>query len=441
MNDILSGLEQHKEFFKEFLYDFESDEHIDIPEFKMGYIPFTIERVDDKRTLLLNVDNKSYSFNDDSSKEQKYSFGRLFADHRCIDKFKALSWVKIENLETMHKSLGRKIQDINLEKQRKNMMMGCFIGLAVGDAYGTTYEFKNRSQMPKIEELPDDFVGGGPFNLNPGDWTDDTSMALCLADSIIENGWDTDDQMKKYTKWWQEGYNSVKDDCFDIGGATKRALSWYNMTEGKEFIKDKEAAGNGVLMRLAPIPMWSFDEKDCVYTLALSAYQSLMTHPSSQSIECSMLFGSVLNRIFQGERDKMKILSFDAMDENSKQMYKELFEQYECVLNNKIESIKKVEYINSGSDKISGDGYCVFTLEAAFWAFLTTDNFKDGLKKVVSLGDDTDTTGAVYGQIAGAYYGLKEIPWKEKITWYNEIYEIADKLYEINKESRKHAIL
>lgn len=314
----------------------------------------------------------------------------------------------------------------------KNRFLGCLVGLAVGDAYGTTYEFTNRKRMPA--ELPDDIIGGGPFDMKPGEWTDDTSMALCLAESIVEKGWDTDDQMKRYIRWWQEGYNSVKGECFDIGGATRSALSCYNMTGN--FVIDSQAAGNGVLMRLAPVPMYCYDPDDSVFALSHCAFQSSMTHPSSQSIECSMLMGAIINKILSGERDKMKILHFDTlMDENSKQMYKEVFEKYNCHENGRIESIKKVEYKDYPLEKLSGDGYCVYTLEAALWAFLTTDNFRAGLKKVVALGDDTDTTGAVYGQIAGAYYGINGIPWVEKIAWIEKIKKLAEDLCELHVKS------
>ena len=313
----------------------------------------------------------------------------------------------------------------------KDRFLGCLVGLAVGDAYGTTFEFRNRSRMPN--ELPDDIIGGGPFDMNPGEWTDDTSMALCLAESLTENGWAPHDQMYRYTKWWQQGYNSVKGECFDIGGATSKALGWYNMTEGKQYVQDTQAAGNGVLMRLAPIPMWSYSSEGHESVMGYCAFQSMMTHPSSQSIQCSMLFGAMTNKALSGEKDKMKILDFDSlMDENSKQMYKEFYEKYNCHENGRIESIKKVEYKDYSLEKLSGDGYCVYTLEAALWAFLTTDNFKDGLKKVVSLGDDTDTTGAVYGQLAGAYYGINNIPWVDKIAWIDKIKKLASDLYNNN---------
>lgn len=314
-----------------------------------------------------------------------------------------------------------------METGEKDRFMGCLVGLAVGDAYGTTYEFTNRKRMPAEDALPDELMGGGPFDMKIGEWTDDTSMALCLAESLVEKGWNTDDQMKRYIAWWQEGYNSVKGHCFDIGGATRSALSSYNMMGN--FVVDPQAAGNGVLMRLAPLPMWSYDKENCVDTLAHCAFQSIMTHPSSQSIECSMIMGAIINKILSGEKDKMKILNFDTLlDENSKQVYKELFEKYNCVENRRIEQIKRVEYFDKDADKISGDGYCVFTLEAALWAFLLTDDFESGLKKVVALGDDTDTTGAVYGQIAGAYYGLAQIPWVDKIAWIDKIKTLAEQL-------------
>jgi len=150
-----------------------------------------------------------------------------------------------------------------------------------------------------------------------------------------------------------------------------------------------------------------------------------------------MLMGAIIDKILSGERDKTRILKFEYLfDENGKNYYQEMYSKYGCHNNGKIEDIKEMKYSGYLSDKISGDGYCVLTLEAALWAFLNTDSYKEGLKKVVSLGDDTDTTGAVYGQIAGAYYGLNAIPWREKITWSEKIHTLAEDLYKLNKESR-----
>jgi ADP-ribosyl-[dinitrogen reductase] hydrolase len=311
----------------------------------------------------------------------------------------------------------------------KNKFLGCLIGLAVGDAYGTTYEFTWKDKMPGENELPDKIVGGGPFHMKPGEWTDDTSMALCLAESLIEKGWDPHDQMLRYINWWQHGYNSVKGYCFDIGGATRNALSNYNMV-GK-FVDAPTAAGNGVLMRLAPVPMYFHG--DLKQVLEHAAFQSFMTHPSSHSIECSMILGFVINKILSGETDKIKIVTFT---EEEKSIFDEIAKKYNCTETPRIKSLKEGTYKEFPHHLISGDGYCVLTLEAALWAFLNSEDYKSGLKKVVSLGDDTDTTGAVYGQIAGAFYGIENIPWVEEVTWIEKIKTLAEQLYEKNVEKK-----
>src|SRR5436190_917254 len=137
--------------------------------------------------------------------------------------------------------------------------IGCLIGLAVGDALGTTLEFRPKGGFDPI----DDMIGGGPFGLNPGEWTDDTSMALCLADSLLESsGFDAADQMRRYVRWWREGYRSSRPgQCFDIGNTVRAALERFERT-GTAFAgsTDPNSAGNGSLMRLAPVPMFYSDD-------------------------------------------------------------------------------------------------------------------------------------------------------------------------------------
>src|SRR5574341_1380286 len=131
---------------------------------------------------------------------------------------------------------------------------GCLLGLAVGDALGTTLEFKPPGSFDPIEDM----VGGGPFGLQPGEWTDDTSMALCLAESLIERrGFDPVDQLDRYVRWWREGHLSSNGRCFDIGTTTAAALLRFERTRelwcGAE---DPRTAGNGSIMRLAPVPLF-----------------------------------------------------------------------------------------------------------------------------------------------------------------------------------------
>src|SRR5215813_4145645 len=128
---------------------------------------------------------------------------------------------------------------------------GCLLGLAVGDAIGTTLEFRSRDAYAPLTDM----IGGGPFDLAPGEWTDDTSMALCLADSLINYGdLDETDLMQRFVRWWRNGANSANGYCFDIGFTTRAALSEFersgNPRAGSE---NPNTAGNGSLMRLAPV--------------------------------------------------------------------------------------------------------------------------------------------------------------------------------------------
>jgi len=103
--------------------------------------------------------------------------------------------------------------------EMRSRFKGCLLGLAVGDALGTTLEFK----MPGTFKPITDMIGGGPFNLKPGQWTDDTSMALCLAESLIQcKGFNPKDQMERYIKWWREGYQSSTGKCFEV----PRCFTW-----------------------------------------------------------------------------------------------------------------------------------------------------------------------------------------------------------------------
>ncbi len=132
--------------------------------------------------------------------------------------------------------------------------LGCLLGLAVGDALGAPIEFR----PPKTFEPVIDMKGGGPFNLSPGQWTDDTSLALCLAESLIEKqGFDPVDQLERYCRWFNEGYLSSNGTCFDIGTTTLNALQHF-MLSGEPYprITDERSASNGSLMRLAPVPMF-----------------------------------------------------------------------------------------------------------------------------------------------------------------------------------------
>lgn len=287
---------------------------------------------------------------------------------------------------------------------------GCLLGLATGDAVGTTVEFQRRGSFPPVTDI----VGGGPFNLKPGQWTDDTSMALCLANSLVKVGaFDAMDQMNRYCNWYKHGYLSSTGDCFDIGNTVRQALYQYK-TSGNPFSGSTHprSAGNGCLMRLAPVPMFYFPDRDRI--LHFSGESSRTTHGAVECIDASRLFGDILFRALSGA-SKTDILFGNVL---------------ETIASPSIQSIASGEYQNKLINDIRGTGYVVESLEAALWCFWTTETYEQAILAATNLGDDADTTAAICGQVAGAYYGQSGIPihWLRQLTMREEITELADQL-------------
>ena len=295
---------------------------------------------------------------------------------------------------------------------------GCLLGLAVGDALGTTLEFKSPGTFKPI----DDMIGGGPFGLKPGEWTDDTSMALCLSESLLERkGFDAEDQMKRYVRWWREGHLSVTGDCFDIGITVRGALAKFRET-GEPFSgsTDPYSAGNGSLMRLAPVPM--FFAADPANAIHLAGESSRTTHGASEAIAACRYFAGLIVGALCGETKDALLNPVYAPSPG-------VWEQ--PPLAPKIAEIAAGSFKTKEPPAIQGKGYVVPALEAALWAFNKSTSFKDGALLAVNLGDDADTTGAIYGQIAGAHYGVESIPgrWLKKLAWWSEIEDFATRIH------------
>jgi ADP-ribosyl-[dinitrogen reductase] hydrolase len=289
---------------------------------------------------------------------------------------------------------------------------GCLLGLACGDAVGTTVEFKPRGTFPSVTDM----VGGGPFGLKAGEWTDDTSMALCLATSLVTcSGFDPRDQMARYCRWRDEGYFSSNGRCFDIGNTIAGALRRYQAT-GDPFSgsADPHTAGNGSLMRLAPVPMAYMNNLEKV--AHLSGKSSCTTHGAQEAIDACRLFGVMLARALRGE-PKTAILGSG----------------YGLDLVPAIRAIAKGSYNRKTRQEIKGSGYVVHSMEAALWCFYHTESYRDAILEAANLGDDADTTAAICGQIAGAYYGVEAIPagWLSKLALREIIERLADQLYEM----------
>lgn len=248
-------------------------------------------------------------------------------------------------------------------------MKSMLIGLAIGDAFGAPFEFKRKGTYV----VSNDYETGGAHNVSKGEWTDDTSMALCLANSLIENnGYNEIDIMNKWILWFKTGYMSTRNHCFDIGGQTSYALNHFIRYKKLLTGESYNAGGNGTIMRLAPIAEY-FDSIEEVEKYSFKS--ALLTHNMKENADISELFGKILFLIKKGKTK---------------------------------EEIKEIIPKGFFDWNVSPTGYVVNTLKVALKGFFQFDSFLDGLKYVVSLGEDTDTVGAVYGSMAGAYYDIPE---------------------------------
>ncbi len=279
--------------------------------------------------------------------------------------------------------------------------IGMFLGLAIGDALGAPLEFKEAS-------LPDQFLKrfktGGAHNVSLGEWTDDTSMALAMAKSLIEKqSFDADDIMKKFCNWYLKGEYSTRGRCFDIGGTVAVALRSYSKTlNNNEYLQPYrgrtgvDTSGNGALMRMAPVIMVAKNSSDAIQ---LATQQTLLTHGSNLCVQYSIMLAEEL---YEG---------------NSLVKY----EKYKLP-------------IDISTNEVMSGGFVKETYEAAWWAFSTTNTFEDCIVKAVNRGHDADTTGAVAGMIAGRYYGYSTIPdyFKNNLMWHDELFETAKSLSQIN---------
>jgi ADP-ribosyl-[dinitrogen reductase] hydrolase len=297
--------------------------------------------------------------------------------------------------------------------QLRNRYRGALLGLACGDALGTTLEFHPPGTFDPITNI----IGGGPFSLRPGEWTDDTSMALCLGESLTEcGGFEAVDQMQRYLRWWQHGYLSVKGYCFDVGITVSAALGRYQCT-GHQFAGStaKYSAGNGSLMRLAPVVLAYRSDAAVHY----AGQSSRTTHGAPAAIDACKLYAAMILAALNGA-SKEAILSPDL---------------YQDALVPEIREVSNGSYKSKNPPAIAGTGYVVKSLEAALWAFYRSSSFEEGALLAANLGNDADTSAAIYGQLGGAFHGADGIPagWLAKLAMGEFITEMADQLLALSE--------
>ena len=277
-------------------------------------------------------------------------------------------------------------------------LKGSFIGLFVGDAVGTTLEFKELGDQPRITDM----IGGGVFRLNPGEWTDDGAMALCVAKSIIDKGdIDKKDIIRLFARWYLYGENSSNGRCFDIGGTCNRYINEFINSKGVYSDAGDHVweAGNGSIMRLSPAVIPWHDDPDKAIQSAVD--QSLTTHGNTEVLKYCKDLANTLLQCYRGE--------------------------YPAV---------NPEVKNTSEEELATSGYVVDTYDAAMWAFWNTNNFRDCILAASNLCGDADTIAAVAGQVAGAWYGYSNIPsdWVDKLALRGELDQVFEGLLSVAKK-------
>jgi ADP-ribosyl-[dinitrogen reductase] hydrolase len=270
-----------------------------------------------------------------------------------------------------------------------------FLGLAIGDALGAPVEFKTAGSFEPI----DNDRSGGTWNLPAGYWTDDTSMAICLAESILaKNSIDPIDLMSRFLRWYQHGENSSTSKCFDIGNTTLMALAKFAITHDYEPASNhKYLNTNGSLMRLAPVVCRWWNSSDLL--MICSRKQSLTTHGNEECLNACEHLAMLMGKAIKGDPVHQTLQQWS-------------------------------ENVNPKDFDLFGN--VCGTLHAAMWAVGQNNSFETAVLAAVNLGGDSDTTGAVAGQLAGSIWGMESIPqnWLDHLHDVDRLKKLAADLWQ-----------
>ncbi|KAJ6260291.1 ADP-ribosylarginine hydrolase [Drechslerella dactyloides] len=362
----------------------------------------------------------------------------------------------------------------------ESRIKGAIFGVAVADALGGPVEFHRRGTFARVT----DYQNNRNINLPPGillqdapadktyyyyysAWTVDTSMTLCLAQSLITSRtFDPVSQLQNYNAWLSNGYLSPFSRRFEIGTLTRRTLNFWSrhippkpqsdadtntptitpeelgslQTELSQSYARSKFCGNGSLMRTVPIALFYYSSpREVIAAHAHAASQ--LTHPYSTNGEACAIYcilvAAILSHAASTNSPADAQISKSALFDILKS-----FNFTDPTLRSRFEVYAAVEDFAARDEKlISSSRYVINSLEAALWAFFSTNNWEEGCLAVVNLGDDADTVGVIYGGLAGAYYGLESIPtrWRENLIKKELVAKIADDLYQVTVERTQQA--
>lgn len=296
--------------------------------------------------------------------------------------------------------------------------VACLLGAACGDALGSIQEGTPKPLVQPISDLQ----SGGLLGVQAGEWGDDTALTLCLADSLLAcHGFHSRDQMDRYLRWWQQGYRSCTGTPARVGQTVLAALTRYQHTRdpwsGDE---DPLTAGNGALMRVAPVALYYYAERQSVErAMQIAAWQARLTHGETRAVQACQLVTWLLWQLLDGEQDKEHWLD--------PRRLLSLLKPWGQQWHPDIVDVISGSYRHKDAQHIRATGYVIHTLEAALWALWQCDDFASGALLAANLGEEAGTTASVYGQLAGPFYGLASLPahWRSQLHQAAVIEQIA----------------
>lgn len=303
------------------------------------------------------------------------------------------------------------------------MIKDALFGLAIGDALGVPVEFKNRETIRKNPVI--DMMGYGTYNLPPGTWSDDSSLSFCLAEALTKD-FDLNEVANNFQRWLYQNYWTPYGEVFDVGNTTRQAID--RLAAGAKpdlaggFLEEEN--GNGSLMRILPL-LFYLKDKPIDERFRLTRAVSSITHGHIRSVMACFYYLEFARGLLNNES------KFSAY----RQLQSSIPEYLHSLSINPLEirlfdPLLRANIQDLPEEHIQSSGYVIHTLEASMWCLLTTDTYKDAVLKAVNLGQDTDTTGAVTGGLAGLLYGFGSIPvnWVAQLARQKDIADLASRL-------------
>lgn len=314
----------------------------------------------------------------------------------------------------------------------ENKVKAGIMGVCIGDALGVPVEFKDRDYLKRfpVTEMQE----FGSHNQPKGTWSDDSSLTLCLAE-VLTKEYDLEKIGQSFVQWNKYGHWTAHGRLFDIGGTTREAIARLIKGESARFSGNifEEDNGNGSLMRILPLAFYLKDEENLENIYQTVKEVSTITHGYFRSVFACFIYVIFTIQLIKG---KNKTEAYTYMQEvSSEYAEKQWFSLSEVEL---FHRVLKNDISDYPEDEIRGSGYVLHSLEASLWCFLNSESYSEAVLKAVNLGEDTDTTGAITGGLAGIYYGFENIPqeWIDDLVRKDDIEKLCEKLnnkYSVNQ--------